>query len=450
MTGAVPTVPALDALLPQVVTLAEAAGRAIEAHGGVARDVRIKADGSPVGRADLDAQAVIVAGLAALAPGIPIVSEEADAAPASERAAWRTWWLVDPLDGTKEYLAGVPDYTVNIALIHDGTPVLGVVHASARAATWYAAEGQGSWRRRDGVTTRLIARPPAPGAALTVAESRSHGSPEMEAFLRPYRVGGRVAIGSSLKFCLVAEGRADVYVRLGPTMEWDVAAGDAVFRWATDGAPHASPLTYGKADLRNGPFVCGFLPPRPAVLWLTGLSGAGKSTIAQAVVERLAARGVPVEALDGDVMRAMFPGTGFSRADRDAHVRRVGYLASRLEAHGVVVVASLISPYRDSRAFVRGLCRTFVEIHVATDLAECERRDPKGLYQRARAGAIMQFTGIDDPYEPPEAPDLVIDTVHEPAAAAADRIIRWLTGTAASTFLPQVPNRPDKGQSPPP
>jgi adenylylsulfate kinase len=177
----------------------------------------------------------------------------------------------------------------------------------------------------------------------------------------------------------------------------------------------------------------GFLPPRPAVIWLTGLSGAGKSTIAAALAPRLVARGAAVEPLDGDALRAAIPGTGFSRADRDGHVRRVGYLASRLEAHGVIVVASLISPYRESRAAVRAMCARFVEVHVATDLAECERRDPKGLYRKARAGAITQFTGLDDPYEAPEAPEIVVDTTRETAEAAADRIVRWLTTPVAST-----------------
>lgn len=426
-----PVVPALEALLPRVVDLAETAGRAIEACAARPRDVQTKADGSPVGRADLDAHRCIVEGLRVLTPGLPIVSEEGEIAPAAERAAWGAWWLVDPLDGTREYLAGIPDYTVNIALIRDGVPVLGVVHAPGRAVTYYAAAGQGSWRRRDGVATRLLAAPPPPGAPLTIAESRSHGSPDMAAFLAPYRIGARVAIGSSLKFCLVADGTAHAYIRLGPTMEWDVAAGDAVFRWATDGpVPHPSPLTYGKPDLRNGPFVLGFLPPPASVLWLTGLSGAGKSTIAAELVRLLEAGGAAVELVDGDAMRQLFPGTGFTRPDRDAHVRRVGYLASRLEAHGVTVVASLISPYRDSRAFVRGLCRTFVEVHVATDLAECERRDPKGLYQKARAGVIANFTGLDDPYEAPEAPEIVIDTTTESAAAAAARIVAWLRSPA--------------------
>jgi adenylylsulfate kinase len=265
-----------------------------------------------------------------------------------------------------------------------------------------------------------------------VAESRSHGSPELDHVLKAFRVRQRIAIGSSLKFCLVAEGTADCYIRLGPTMEWDVAAGDAVFRWAVaDEVPHPSPLVYNKPDLRNGAFTIGFLPPIPAVIWLTGLSGAGKTTIAVPVVAALAARGAAVELLDGDAIRELFPATGFTRPERDAHIRRVGYLASRLEAHGVTVVASLVSPYRESREFVRSLCRRFVEVHVATAFAECERRDPKGLYRRARAGEIANFTGLDDPYESPEAPEIVIDTTVMTPDEAAARILAYLDAVPA-------------------
>jgi adenylylsulfate kinase len=146
------------------------------------------------------------------------------------------------------------------------------------------------------------------------------------------------------------------------------------------------------------------------VLWFTGLSGSGKSTIADRVHRELARRGVDVEYIDGDALREVFPNTGFTRADREEHLRRTGYMASRLAAHGVTVVASFVSPYRDSRAFVRKLCPDFLEIYVATPLEECERRDVKGLYARARRGQIQNFTGIDDPYEPPESPELTLDT----------------------------------------
>lgn len=146
------------------------------------------------------------------------------------------------------------------------------------------------------------------------------------------------------------------------------------------------------------------------VLWFTGLSGSGKSTIAVRVHEELARRGTDVEYLDGDALREVFPNTGFTREDREEHLRRTGYMAARLAAHGVTVVASFVSPYRDSRDFIRRLCPDFVEIYVSTPLDECERRDVKGLYARARRGEIRNFTGIDDPYEPPEHPELTLDT----------------------------------------
>ena len=149
---------------------------------------------------------------------------------------------------------------------------------------------------------------------------------------------------------------------------------------------------------------------RAPVLWFTGLSGSGKSTIASQVHRELERRGVDVEYIDGDALREVFPNTGFTRADREEHLRRTGYMASRLAAHGVTVVASFVSPYRDSREFVRRLCPDFFEIYVATPLEECERRDVKGLYARARRGQIQNFTGIDDPYEPPESPELTLDT----------------------------------------
>jgi adenylylsulfate kinase len=146
------------------------------------------------------------------------------------------------------------------------------------------------------------------------------------------------------------------------------------------------------------------------VLWLTGLSGAGKSTLADRIYQNMVRAGHPVEQLDGDGLRAVFPATGFSRKDRDEHIQRVGYLASRLEHHGIIVIASFISPYRQARAFVRNLCRNFIEVHVKADLETCKNRDVKGLYEKALAGTIPSFTGINDPYEEPEHPEIVIDT----------------------------------------
>ncbi len=148
----------------------------------------------------------------------------------------------------------------------------------------------------------------------------------------------------------------------------------------------------------------------PAVVWFTGLSGSGKTTISRWLYDDLKRRGLRVEYLDGDTIRDLFPNTGFTKEDRDQHIRRVGYLASKLEQNGVFVVASFISPYCESRQFVRELCKNFIEVYVSTPIEVCEARDVKGLYARARRGEISNFTGVSDPYEPPVHPELMIDT----------------------------------------
>jgi adenylylsulfate kinase len=163
-------------------------------------------------------------------------------------------------------------------------------------------------------------------------------------------------------------------------------------------------------------------------LWFTGLSGSGKSTIAVRVREALAGRGTEVEYIDGDALREVFPTTGFTREEREEHLRRTGYMASRLAAHGVTVVASFVSPYRSSREFIRRLCPGFVEIYVATPLDECERRDVKGLYARARRGEIRYFTGIDDPYESPEHPELTLDTRELSVDQCVDAVLARVGG----------------------
>ncbi|MGE0440766.1 MAG: adenylyl-sulfate kinase [Gemmatimonadales bacterium] len=157
-----------------------------------------------------------------------------------------------------------------------------------------------------------------------------------------------------------------------------------------------------------------------AVVWLTGLSGAGKTTVGRAVVAALRALGRPAELLDGDEIRRLAGRTGFTRDARLEHLAHVADLAAGLEARGVVAVTATISPYREARHAARRRARRFIEVHLAVPLAVCEGRDPKGLYARARAGEIRQFTGIDDPFETPTAPDIRIDEmVPEEAAAAA-------------------------------
>jgi adenylylsulfate kinase len=162
-------------------------------------------------------------------------------------------------------------------------------------------------------------------------------------------------------------------------------------------------------------------------LWFTGYSGAGKSTIANIVVDDLVARGLKVELLDGDEVREhLSKGLGFSKEDRDINIRRIGWVAKVLARNGVIAVTAAISPYRALRDEMRAQIDNFVEIHVATPVDVCEERDVKGLYAKARAGEIPQFTGLDDPYEPPLSPEIRVDTPgHTPKESAAE-VEAWL------------------------
>jgi adenylyl-sulfate kinase len=167
-----------------------------------------------------------------------------------------------------------------------------------------------------------------------------------------------------------------------------------------------------------------FTLARGFTLWFTGLSGAGKSTLAAAVSAELRRRGISVEVLDGDEVRQnLSKGLGFSREDRDTNIRRIGYVAKLLARNGVAVITAAISPYRAIRDEVREQIGEFVEVHVKASLDECIRRDTKGLYARALAGEIPQFTGVSDPYEEPLAPELVIDTEREDVADSASRVV---------------------------
>ncbi len=164
----------------------------------------------------------------------------------------------------------------------------------------------------------------------------------------------------------------------------------------------------------------------PSVIWLTGLSGSGKSTLAENLHKLMIKKGMKVEHLDGDVVRDIFPRTGFSKEERDRHIRRIGFMASMLEKNGVSVIASFIAPYKESRDFVRNRCQNFVETYISTPLEVCEQRDPKGLYAKVRRGEIKNFTGVDDPYEVPENPELSIDTSNLTVEQSVRKILDYL------------------------
>ena len=248
--------PSSTAVLDRLLPIARAAGKTILQVYATDFDVRGKADDSPVTEADRRAEALILPALTELTPDVPIVSEEAAAAGDIPRVADR-FWLVDPLDGTKEFIKRNGEFTVNIALIERGRPVLGVVLAPALDRLYAGAAGRGAFLE-DGTHRRQIACRRVPAAGLTVVASRSHGDTQaLDRFLAGRAVASQTNAGSSLKFCLVAAGDADLYPRFGRTMEWDTAAGHAVLAAAggrvttVDGAE----LRYGKPGFENPHFI---------------------------------------------------------------------------------------------------------------------------------------------------------------------------------------------------
>ncbi len=246
-------------LLPRVVALVDEAARAVMGHYAGEVAVTEKADASPVTAADLAAEAILAEGLRALTPDIPVVAEEERAKGTSPDPGdvGALFWLVDPLDGTKEFLKGNGEFTLNVGLVHAGRPLLGVVAAPAVEALWTGAVGHGASLRQGGEARAIAARvPPATGPVAMV--SRSHGTPEEEDFLAAEGVVARQAAGSSLKFCRIAEGVADLYPRFGRTMEWDTAAAHAVLAAAGGRVTTraGAPLGYGKPDFANdGGFI---------------------------------------------------------------------------------------------------------------------------------------------------------------------------------------------------
>ncbi len=246
----------LTALLAAVKPIAEEAGRATMGFYGLT-DAMEKADGSPVTAADQAAEDIILPALRHLTPDIPVVSEEEASKGLSPDVTGARFWLVDPLDGTKEFLNGNGEFTVNIALIEHGQPILGVVVVPARGET-YAGAAPGTATLADSHGERPISVRAAPAHGLTVVGSRSHGdAAAMEAFLDGRQVAEFRAAGSSLKLCLIARGEADLYPRLGTTMEWDIAAGHAVLRAAGGRVLtlKGDAFTYGKAEYRNPHFA---------------------------------------------------------------------------------------------------------------------------------------------------------------------------------------------------
>jgi 3'(2'), 5'-bisphosphate nucleotidase len=250
--------PAISELEP----IARAAGDIIMAIYSQPFTVEYKGDESPLTAADKGAHEVIVQALAGLTPDIPVLSEESGPEVMGLRHGWSRYWLVDPLDGTKEFVSRNGEFTVNIALIEDGKPLWGLVYAPVLDRLWYGGKGMGAWRMADGKREAIQTLPHQEGAPWRVVGSRNHLSRETLDYLARFGDIERgeielVSMGSSLKFCIIAEGGAELYPRLAPTCEWDTAAAQAVLEGAGGSVTRldGSPLAYNKPDILNPWFV---------------------------------------------------------------------------------------------------------------------------------------------------------------------------------------------------
>ncbi|HVC38082.1 MAG TPA: 3'(2'),5'-bisphosphate nucleotidase CysQ [Gammaproteobacteria bacterium] len=245
-------------MLEPLLDIAQTASRRILEIYAADFTVATKSDQSPVTTADMAAHEIIVKGLQRLTPDLPVLSEESGQIPFSERRSWGSYWLVDPLDGTKEFISRNGDFTINIALIQNHAPVVGVVHIPVENLGYYGVVGAGAYRRKSNAIQESIHVQPLKSNRARVVASRSHRGELLDGYLEKLGAHEIVSRGSALKFCLVAEGAADVYPRLGPTSEWDTAAGHAVLLAAggqvinVDG----SPLRYNaKESLLNPHFI---------------------------------------------------------------------------------------------------------------------------------------------------------------------------------------------------
>ena len=245
----------------KIVSIAQLAGKAIlniYNDADFSQVVDFKGDNSPLTLADQEAHKVIERELVNLYPEIPIISEEGKDIPYDQRKSYHKFFLVDPLDGTKEFIKRNGEFTVNIALIDQNTPVLGVVHVPVKDVTYYGGKEEGAFIVEQGGSPRPIKVNHKEGERIAV-RSKSHPSPEEEVVLNEYQVVESISRGSSLKFCMVAEGKADIYYRHGPTMEWDTAAGQAVVEAANGKVLMGTgpePFTYNKPSLLNSSFLC--------------------------------------------------------------------------------------------------------------------------------------------------------------------------------------------------
>ncbi len=244
-------------MINKVTEIAKMAGELIMHHYSTPQIKYIKNDNSPITLADLEANKFICDSLKKINKNIPIVSEESLIPPFEVRKKWNYFWLVDPLDGTKEFVKKNDQFTVNIALVEKRVPILGVIYVPPTQTTYFGERERGSFKNQKGRLEQLFSKPPLPGSEIRALISSSHAGDSLQKLQEKFGSVQVDSVGSSLKFAYLAEGKADIYLRTAPCKDWDVAAGDAVFRYSGRNGPRSTPFRYNKKSLINNGFIIG-------------------------------------------------------------------------------------------------------------------------------------------------------------------------------------------------
>jgi 3'(2'),5'-bisphosphate nucleotidase len=403
------------------------------------QDTNYKNDGSEVTKADIAANDFINKELTRLFPDIPIVSEENTESDNFKAAKSPLYFLIDPLDGTQSFVKKQDEFTVNIALISNSRPIFGLIYLPVGNILYYTDADFNAYKN-----DKQIFAVAASEKYRVICTKREPEKSEILTYLNDNKINAEsfLSVSSSLKFCQIAEGQADLYPRKVSIYAWDVAAGNAIVnasggsmkdyygedisykftesfkipQFVVRGAmndivtenknitPVISKISYKQRVERSG--------HKGGVLWFTGLSGSGKSTISALLQEKLFEAGYNIFVLDGDNIRSgISSDLAFDEIGRAENARRVAEVAKLFAENGFIVITALISPFEIDRQKAKDILGDFFKlIHIDASVDVCEQRDVKGLYKKARAGELKNFTGIDSAYEPPNAANYTVNT----------------------------------------
>lgn len=455
--------------ISEIIKIAKSAGNAVvEIHNSDDCWAKNKCNSSPLAAAGIKANQIIRAGLAKLGPSLPVISEEGEMFSSDDRKQrhFNRYWLVASFDEAEEFINSDGGFTVSIALVQGQEVKLGVVYAPAKDLIYYGSLSGGAYKQvgiHDPIRIKVSGLPSVEGRWRVIG-SPFHRCDEFELFVERVPSVSIMPMDNSLNICLVAEGGADLYPCLRLTNEWGTAAAQAILEAAGGqliSYESNKSVVYNKHESTLNPFfiACAKASPvwlpikkpqndtiwhkmqvdkkarserfkqQPAVIWFTGLSGSGKSTTASALEEKLFSMGCSTYLLDGDNVRhGLCSDLGFNDESRVENIRRVGELAKLFVDAGIIVITAFISPFAKEREMVRSMVEQheFIEVYMDAPLAECEKRDPKGLYKKARAGQIKNFTGLDSPYEPPENPEYRISNSNENLDLIVDNLVAKL------------------------